>query len=106
MVHCTAAGSAPPDVESDILKVTFPPGIALPKPEETVTCCAIAGLAAAVAKTHKILRILLVDLANVTDNLQQIIKSSTGGHFMKTAVFLTGCETADEFWNGRFREFR
>ena len=40
IVHCTPAGTEPPEVVIVIGTVTLAPGVALPDPTDRVTCCA------------------------------------------------------------------
>jgi hypothetical protein len=51
MVHWTLVGWAPPDAAIDTARATDEPGVALPEPSDSVTCCAMAGL---IATEHKI----------------------------------------------------
>ena len=47
MVHCTAAGPAPPVLAREIFTLSALPGAVLPEPKDTATCCADAGPVAA-----------------------------------------------------------
>lgn len=62
MVHCTEAGSAPPELARERVRAAAPPATALPELEETVTCCAMAWPAAAANITKAMPQALLADL--------------------------------------------
>jgi hypothetical protein len=50
MIHCKAVGCAPPDVVKDRFRLTLRPGMALPEPNDSATCCAIANPEAATTR--------------------------------------------------------
>ncbi len=78
MLHCTAAGCAPPELAWERLKVTLPPGAALPELDATVTCCAIAWLAIAANSTQTIPNALLADFNREV----KLIYASIGGRLV------------------------
>ena len=88
MVHCTPAGLAPPEFTREIFMPTAPPGTVLPEPQETVTCCATAWLAAAATNMQAYLNALVADLKDELAIITQTLGTITEYRVSKSTRFL------------------